>query len=376
MNKPTLYSPVFILTLSVFCLHHHVLPLQLFAQNMVPNASFEDFRQCPQKFIIYPEEFNYTVVAWNSANLSTPDYYHESCDSLIGVPHNWAGSSEPHSGKAYTGIYVWKLYSMEYREYLIAQLTDSMRKGYTYEVSLYFRLASNFPYFAKSLGVHFSKTVVKANHNFVIRRQAHIEMPDSFTPHTARKQWSLIQGYYTAEGGERYLTIGNFKSNKETTGIRFSFIPDTVEDTKQSSYLYIDDVSVKPIKNSGGQQFLNNVAQLSKGSTFVLNKVHFAFDKSDILPESFPFLDSLALYLTQKKSIKILLSGHTDNIGSDTYNVDLSFKRAQAISNYLQSKGIEVSRIGCYGYGASKPISPGNSPADRRENRRVELEVQ
>lgn len=107
-------------------------------------------------------------------------------------------------------------------------------------------------------------------------------------------------------------------------------------------------------------------------SGFVLDGVEFDTGKATIRPESFARLDGVLEYLLHKKSAKIEISGHTDNVGKPETNKALSLKRAQACRDYLVSKGVEASRIEASGYGDEQPIAPNDSPENRQKNRRIE----
>lgn len=107
-------------------------------------------------------------------------------------------------------------------------------------------------------------------------------------------------------------------------------------------------------------------------SGFVLDGVEFDTGKATIRPESFSRLDSVLEYLLHKKSAKVEISGHTDNVGKPETNKALSLKRAQACRDYLVSKGVEASRIEASGYGDEQPVAPNDSPENRQKNRRIE----
>ena len=105
---------------------------------------------------------------------------------------------------------------------------------------------------------------------------------------------------------------------------------------------------------------------------FVLSGVNFDTGKATIRPESYPRLDSVVEYMTHKKSARIEISGHTDNVGNAKANKTLSEKRANACRDYLISKGIEGSRIEAVGYGDERPIAPNTNEEGRQKNRRIE----
>lgn len=104
----------------------------------------------------------------------------------------------------------------------------------------------------------------------------------------------------------------------------------------------------------------------------VLQGIQFDTAKAVIKPESFPELDRVVEYMTHKKSVRIEVSGHTDNVGNPRTNKTLSEKRAQAVRDYLISKGVDGGRIKAAGYGDEKPIAPNDTEEGRSRNRRIE----
>jgi outer membrane protein OmpA-like peptidoglycan-associated protein len=71
--------------------------------------------------------------------------------------------------------------------------------------------------------------------------------------------------------------------------------------------------------------------------------------------------------------LKVEVAGHTDSANSDTYNLDLSQRRADAVLNYFVSKGVETDRLSAKGYGEAEPIADNSTTEGRFKNRRVEL---
>ena len=105
---------------------------------------------------------------------------------------------------------------------------------------------------------------------------------------------------------------------------------------------------------------------------FVLEDVQFATGKATIKPDSFPRLDAMVEYMTHKKTARIEISGHTDDAGKKAVNKKLSQQRADAVRDYLVSKGIDADRIKAVGYGDEKPIAPNDTSEGRQRNRRIE----
>ena len=104
-----------------------------------------------------------------------------------------------------------------------------------------------------------------------------------------------------------------------------------------------------------------------------ITNLEFESNKAKIKQESFLGLDMLAVLLGEKPDWKLKLAGHTDDVGSDAVNMQLSKDRAEAVRNYLVNKGVNSSRFIVEHYGKTKPISSNNTDAGRKLNRRVEM---
>lgn len=110
-------------------------------------------------------------------------------------------------------------------------------------------------------------------------------------------------------------------------------------------------------------------------SSVVLEDLHFATGKSEILQKSFPMLDKLVDYLKRKPATKIRIEGHTDNQGSVELNSGLSERRAKTVLDYLVQKGIAAERIEAIGKGSTQPIADNSTPEGRAQNRRTEVHI-
>lgn len=108
-------------------------------------------------------------------------------------------------------------------------------------------------------------------------------------------------------------------------------------------------------------------------TSMVLNHIYFKTNSYLLEDVSQIELNKLAQLLQENPSIHIQIKGHTDNIGSDNYNMQLSLNRARAVSNYLIQKGIDSARILYKGYGNTKPITPNDTEEHRALNRRIEF---
>jgi OOP family OmpA-OmpF porin len=109
--------------------------------------------------------------------------------------------------------------------------------------------------------------------------------------------------------------------------------------------------------------------------------VNFDFDKANIKAEFAPVLDEAAQILKDNPQVSVIIEGHTDSIGSETYNQRLSERRAESVRRYLVDKGVDASRLETHGYGESQPVASNttsegkDNPEGRAMNRRAELKV-
>jgi OOP family OmpA-OmpF porin len=108
----------------------------------------------------------------------------------------------------------------------------------------------------------------------------------------------------------------------------------------------------------------------------ILKQVEFEFDKSTILPISYPILDEVVRLLQVSTEIKqVSIEGHTDSHGKEDYNQKLSEDRANSVMDYLVKKGIDQSRLSAKGFGLTKPIASNDTDEGRQRNRRVEFKI-
>jgi outer membrane protein OmpA-like peptidoglycan-associated protein len=108
--------------------------------------------------------------------------------------------------------------------------------------------------------------------------------------------------------------------------------------------------------------------------TISLN-INFDFDKDEIMPRYTIEIEQMATYLTKNSTLKIIISGHTDNYGEEEYNISLSKRRAESVKAALVKLGIAAGRIATIGLGETDPITPNDSDNNRFRNRRIEVEI-
>lgn len=349
--------------------------LTALAQNLVPNPGFEEFKNCPGGFNQSPEEFR--VPHWESASLGTPDHFHTCSIGEADVPYNWAGVSQAFEGNGYAGIYTW-MGGLEYREYLQCKLIEPLKKDSAYVLEFHFKLSSYSKYAVDRIGLLLNDSALDLKHYKVLRcpPTLSVVLDSALTPNTGL--WESARMEYKAHGGEQFLTIGNFFDNASTRNYEIQFRPISEDMLKHSAYYYIDDVKVIPRYLPVEQLLVQLVPEFSlenlkPNKNYVLRNIRFAYDSHSLTPSSFDELKQVANFLNNNPGLSVQVFGHTDDQGSEPYNLRLSVNRAMSASAYLISQGIGKSRVETFGYGKTQPLIEGKSEEARTINRRVEI---
>jgi outer membrane protein OmpA-like peptidoglycan-associated protein len=127
-----------------------------------------------------------------------------------------------------------------------------------------------------------------------------------------------------------------------------------------------------PITNKGCPEISKEVEEILK---MAFDNLEFETGKDIIKDASLPSLAELAEVLVKKPEWRLQISGHTDNVGDDQKNMILSKKRAEAVKNFMVSKGIAADRLFPLYFGETMPIAPNDTPEGRQKNRRVEMKI-
>lgn len=109
---------------------------------------------------------------------------------------------------------------------------------------------------------------------------------------------------------------------------------------------------------------------------YAARNIFFDLNSEKILARSFTGLDEVVTILNEHPELKMNIEGHTDNIGKETYNLQLSQRRADAVKDYFISKGISTDRLQAKGFGSAQPVGDNKTPQGKAQNRRVVLTLQ
>ncbi len=184
-----------------------------------------------------------------------------------------------------------------------------------------------------------------------------------------------------------------YRKDQEATDQRIKGVESGVEQNeRRTSDLRKDtDARITEVKGTAekaveiGSQAMTkaqDAEKLAKGKilwtvTLSDDRVKFSFDQDAIPPEAAKDLDDLAAKVkSMDKAVYLEIEGHTDNIGSDQYNMDLGEKRAKAVMTYLNEKdGLPLHAMSVISYGKTKPVADNKTSSGRAQNRRVVIRV-
>lgn len=364
-------KPAFLLPFFLWCLMGS-------AQNLVPNGSFENKSYCPPNFNSTALTW---VIDWTQPTSATPDYFN-SCSRKAGVPKNMFGNQEAQDGEAYLGIVTFTPSQPNYREYVQCKLDRPLTRGEMVCLEYYVSPGDGARYVTDGFGGYFSKGPMKAGNKKRLPVTAHVGNPDLHFV-DGYQRWTKISDVYIAEGGESHLTFGNFRADRDTRVLRRE---DPEVDVKSEwAYLYLDNVIVAPIEVREECSCANDILragvhnpplQLEEVRALEFGAIHFGFDQRVLNDSAVTALNGIACTLARGEFMQLRITGHTDVIGPDGYNMGLSQARADVVMDYLVDKGIPRDRLKLEWKGSAEPVAENATAEGRARNRRVSFEVE
>ena len=336
--------------------------------NLVPNAGFEDHLLLPTEIGQFRRAYPWTTYAPGN---QPADYFHRQARPRTGIPDNFIGRQEPQAGDGYGGFLLYLNAKHEYTEFIQVPLTGTLQAGQAYYAEIYVSLAEDSEYAVDGLGLYFSAKPPLLAQGHYARLQPQVSNPEKNIL-LDKQQWTKVAGTFTARGGERYLTIGNFKPRQQNA-IKKVKTGRTEKEPYKYAYYFFDEVRVSPLNPPAiANQYFG---PLAPDQAVVLQHIQFEIDQATLLPASLPELDRLYGLLSHSPQIRIWLEGHTDNTHTDAYNQQLSENRARAVKEYLVAKGIDAARLQTRGFGSSRPVADNNTAAGQQQNRRVAFRI-
>jgi outer membrane protein OmpA-like peptidoglycan-associated protein len=360
--------------------------------NLILNPDFDYYFYKPVPIIYHGKDrIEAWVPYWTTPGKFTPDYI-SNLRFIDVLDYSYLFDYKLPEKFNYIGFALFKD-DDDYSEYIQGKLTGPLIKDKTYCFKISINPTRFTKYLVNRLACHFSPNPVMVNDT----------NENSFSPQvsfsslpTESKSFMTLCDYFTAIGGEMFLTIGRFiKKEDLSVTVKDSF-PQSQFNLDKSSYYLIDGVELLEIDDSlecNCRTIIDKLPltlkqpdtvllkhpthynELKEGKAVVLNSVNFDFDSYILLESSEDELISFYQFLIENSQLRFSINGHTDNMGTDEYNHELSIKRAKSVYNWLINKGIQPSRLEYQGFGKKQPLVNSTDDKSMAINRRVEVQI-
>jgi OOP family OmpA-OmpF porin len=378
-------KPGFLILICFVCLAGH-------AQNLVGNGSFEELSGKVKAGAGVDLATGWSSVTATSAEL----FSMESKDQTQKTPDNKYGREKPLSGINYAGFVAYSYQSKEPRSYLTTELVKPLVKGKKYCIRFNVSLSDLAKYAVNNIGINISKkqfTMDDSNESLLVEAQI---MHSKNKVIDIQTFWEPVCGIYTAEGGERFLTIGNFYADKATDARKVKKPAQFKENQYAVAYYFVDDVSVELLDDEAGcecekeeyvdvpkvvyQKQEDNVTKEELADDIINMKIVFDSLSADLKDDGLRQAAALAGYLKAKSDLRIVIVGHTSDVEADASKKNptiatLSSRRAQMVADYLLKNGIPKTRIKIEGVKNLRPFVYGSTPEEQALNRAVNIEL-
>ena len=366
--------------------------------NLVPNSSFESLDGKLKKL----KQLN-AAKDWNSPTALSADLFSTKKEGAIGAPVNIYGKEHPKDGDNYAGIVAYSYNNKTPRTYVQAPLINQLTGGLDYCVKFHVSLSDLSKYAINNITAHIGVDPLvldtKGDIIFNNRKEfSNVVKNATNKIYNARYNWETVCGTFRANGKEKYITIGNFFNNKDTKYQKLKKLANFQGTQKPLAYYYIDQVEVFMIENPSDcdcmmgtkkqresivyhRDFADNGEELTIEERVKRHTIYFDVETAKIDDMFKKSLDKLALFLTEKKELKLQLNGHSDKkeseaIKNDPENellINLGNYRAKSVKDYLVKKGISSDRLTTMDAGSDQSAAPGLSMLSLAKNRRVEF---
>jgi outer membrane protein OmpA-like peptidoglycan-associated protein len=313
---------------------------QTAGENLVPNSSFEIHKN--KTGIIK------NAIPWEGQG--TVDYY------LKPEKTDTSRFKGAHTGKCYAGL----RFQPNYKEYMYVQLTEPLEKGKTYFFKMYVRLKGISTVTVKQLGVYFSDDDFKIGMSFDDEGVLDSTYSKGLS---GALGWIPIQGQYIAEGREKFIVIGNFKTKMKDDFVRLNKW-DIFE--MREAYYYIDDISVRKkisVDETAGTTKKNEPLAVhtlpdnfTTGQIVEIKNIQFENGTAKLMKRSsVKGLDELVRVLNEHPFMEIQINSHIYNQRTESENKKLSKARAKVLYDYLLEQGI-INPAFYKGFGSASTI--------------------
>jgi OmpA-OmpF porin, OOP family len=360
--------------------------------NLILNPEFTYFYYKPVSIVQDGRsKIDEWIPFWKAPGNYTPDYL--SNIRSIDVLSNYYLFDFPLPNRfTYAGLGLYRD-SLSYSEYIQGKLVKPLSKGRKYCIKVSIALSSYSGLSVNRLGFYLSPNPISIDESNESSFKPQVILS---TVLVENKRFITLCSSFIADGKERFISIGRFCSPDKLDIIRRKKIPQTLFGIEKSAYYLLENVDLHEIQDTKECNCQGDSAQfdtlrtvpnqeipyietdfnkLKLGSTIILKNVNFEFNSYRLQQDADKVLNTLLNYLSDNPEINLQISGHTDDIGTDEYNLELSINRAKTVYNWLISNGVESKRLRYTGFGKSAPLYNETDESFRALNRRVEVKI-
>jgi outer membrane protein OmpA-like peptidoglycan-associated protein len=329
------------------------------ATNLVENGSFETVKGKVKGLGSLDATVDWKNVTSTKADL----FVKENKLPIVLTSGNNYGREEPKDGDNYAGLVVYSPKDKIARNYITSPLTQPMLKGKKYCVNMYISLAEGSKFATNNLGINFHKKQPKQDDNKTIIDKTSILHSNSKIV-SATYGWEKVCGTYIAEGGEEFITIGNFTATEKTKTEKAIKLKDYKGVLSDFAYYYVDNISVIMVdqksscdcghQTNGNDTYYHKIIMLEEKMTPIqrieAHTAFFPFGKYELQETNRSTIDAVIREMKANPAFIVELFGHLDINEAELATkkplfADLANRRIREVMKYMIENGIDEKRL-------------------------------
>lgn len=364
-------------------------------ENMVENGSFEAISGKGPKKLGGIE----SAAGWISATGAKADLFlKDKKYPEIDPEKNIYGGEQAQDGANFAGIWVYTQGNKLPRTYITSKMNTPMKKGETYCVKFYVSLGDNSKFATNNIAAHFSKKDISISDKKSIIDKPHVRDLRNRV-FSGMYSWERVCGTYVAEGGEKFITIGNFNMTEDTKVDKVKKNPSNKAPQVGGAYYFIDNISVQLLDSDErcdcgsdeyeeiGSSLIYSKSDYIKDNMTLDEKlaastIYFGFGRDLITGGAFRDLDRIVTWMKENPNVRIRVIAHIDEeeakvaVDNPVYK-GVAMRRANGVIKYLVDQGIDESRLIATDKGdrAPAPSEGDDEELNQAKNRRVEFQL-
>jgi OmpA-OmpF porin, OOP family len=364
-------------------------------ENMVENGSFESITGKGPKKLGGIE----SATGWVSATGAKADLFIDDKKvPEISPQKNVYGGEQAQDGQNFSGVMVYAQGNKLPRTYITSKLNTPMKKGQAYCVKFYVSLGDNSKFATNNIAAHFSKKDVSISDKKSIIDKPHVRDVNNKV-FSGMYSWERVCGTYIADGGEKFITIGNFNMTEDTKVDKVKKDPSNKNPQIGGAYYFIDNISVQ-LLDEGEKCDCGSDDYVEVGSSLIYSKsdiikesmtleqklaasvVYFGFGRDMITEPAKRDLDRIVQWMKENPNVRIRVIAHIDEeeaklAADNPVYKGVAMRRANSVIQYLIEQGIDESRFIATDKGDRSPAESDSDDAElnQAKNRRVEFQI-